>query len=215
MATKKRNKNNKKYIIIASIVILLAAAIIAGIAIYRNTNNKLYSGDGMYYHQNDGTTLQFKEDNTFAYTKTYDDGTNDVMTGKWLEKDDEFTLTFESGTEFSFVKTEDGYIYRSDRVYRGVTSDEKLLNNLYVLEQDGEKVEELYFANDGTMEVTQGKTIVSRGTYTRVDNILIVRRTTLPDSYGKRIDITERYLVLEKGITKDIYAKTPAENVAK
>lgn len=212
MATK---KTNKKIIIIALITVLVAAAIIAGIAICKNANSKLYSGDGMYYHQTNSDTFQFKEDNTFTYTKPLDDGTSDVLTGKWSKEDNEVTLTFESDTKYAFGTTEDGYIYRKDRVYRGVTSEEKLLNNIYVLEQDGKKVEELFFANDGTMEVTQGKTIISRGTYTRVDNILIVRRTTLPDSYGKRIDITERYLVLDNGITKEIYAKTPAENIAK
>ena len=212
MATKKKNK---KIIIIALTVVLVAAAIIVGIAIYKNKNNKLYSGEGMYYYQqNQAVTLQFREDNTFSYTSPSDDATNEVSTGKWSEKDNEITLTFESGSKFAFVKTEDGYIYRKDRVYRGVTSDEMLLNNMYVLEEDGKKVEELYFAADGTMEVTQGKTIVSRGTYTRVDNILIVRRTTAPDSYGKKI-IAERYLVLDNGITKDIYNKTPAEDIAK
>ncbi|MBR5518608.1 MAG: hypothetical protein IKV86_06220 [Clostridia bacterium] len=212
MATKKKNKKN---IIIALIVVVVAAAIIAGYAIYKHVNSQVYSGDGMYYHQNDGTTLQFKEDNTFSYSEQTEENTTDVLKGKWAEKDNDIILTYESGTEFTFVKTEYGYLYRKDSIYRGKTSDEKLLNNLYVKEENGKVVETLYFANDGSFELSEGKTITSRGTYTRVDNILIVRRITAPDPYGKKIEIDERYLVLDNGITKNIYAKTPAENVAK
>ena len=209
-------KKNKKIIIIALIVAIVVAAVIAGIAIYKNVNSKLYSGEGAYYYQQDKTTtLNFKDDNTFSFIKQADENTNDVITGKWAEKDGEITLTFDDASTVTFVKTEDGYLYRKDKIYRGKTSEKKLLNNMYVLEEDGAEFERLCFMDDGTMEITQGKTITSRGTYTRVDNILIVRRTTIPDSYGKKIDVTERYLVLDNGITKEIYSKTPAENVAK
>ena len=69
--------------------------------------------------------------------------------------------------------------------------------------------------DDGTVELVEGINITSRGTYTRVGDILIVRRLSAPDSYNKRVEIVERYLVLDNGITKELYAKTPAENVAK
>jgi len=216
LTSNKRNKSNKKNIIIAVIVLVVAAAIIAGVAIYKHVNSRVYSDGGIYYNQqNSGISLQFKEDNTFAYSVLVEENQTDVSNGKWTEKDNEIILTFESGSEFTFVKTEDGYLYRKDRIYRGKTSDKKLLNNLYVMEEDGKVTETLYFADDGTFELSQGETVVSRGTYTRVDNILIVRRTTAPDSYGKRVEIAERYLVLDNGITKEIYAKTPAEDIAK
>lgn len=198
------------------IVLVVAVAIIAGIAVYKHANNQVYSDGGIYYNQqNSDKLIKFNKDNTFSYLIYYDDQSNVSENGTWSENEKEITLTFDVGSEFTFVKTKDGYLYRKDRIYRGKTSDKKLLNNLYVMEEDGKVTETLYFADDGTFELSQGETVVSRGTYTRVDNILIVRRTTAPDSYGKRVEIAERYLVLDNGITKEIYAKTPAEDIAK
>ena len=213
MAKKKNNKN----IIIALIVVVLAAAIIAGVAIYRHTNTQVYSGDGMYYNQQDsGKRIQFNKDKTFSYLVSIDDQTNDSEKGTWSETNGEITLTFDSGSKYVFAKTESGYMYRKDKIFRGKTSDKKLLNNIYVLEENGEVVETLCFMDDGTVDYEKANNSkILHGTYTRVDDILIVRYNSIPDSLNKSPEVVDRYLVLDGGITKEIYAKTPAENIAK
>ena len=211
------NKKNKKIILgIIAIVVIIAAAI-AGIKIYQNINKKIYSGDGTYYYQQaTDKRLQFNKDNTFSYTVQTDESTADVSKGTWSQNNNEITLTYESGDAYTFVQTHDGFLYRKDKVFRGKTNDKKLWNRAFAYEEDGKVVERLWFMDDGTVdsENSEGK-IVYSGTYTRTDNILTVRYNAIPDSYNKSPEIVERYLVLDNGITKELYAKTPAENVAK
>ena len=214
MSVKKRNI---KKIIIAIILIAVVVVTTLGVMKYiEYSKNKLTGGDGIYYYQQDnGKTLKFNKDNTFSYSVVTDD-TADVSTGTWTQNKDEISVTFENGSEVSFVKTPDDYIYRKGEIFKGITSDAKLLNNIYVLEENGEKVERICFMNDGTVDYEIiGDSKMSHGTYTRVGDILIVRRSSAPYSFNKVVEITERYLVLENGITKEIYSKAPAENIAK
>ena len=217
MATKFVNKKNKKIIfgIIAIAVIIILA--VAGLKIYKNMNSKIYSGEGLYYYQQDnGKRLHFNEDKTFSYTVQDDDGTETVSNGTWSQNGNESTLTYKSGAAVTLVESEDGYLYRKDRIFRGKTSDKKLLNNGFVFEENDKAVEYLWFMEDGTVDIeTVGDSKMKHGTYTRVDNILIVRYTTAPDSFNNTRQVVERYLVLENGITKEIYNKQPVENVAK
>ncbi len=216
MASKFINKKNKK-IFLGIIAIVIIIAVIAGVKIYRNINNKVYSGEGIYYYQQaTDKRLQFNKDNTFSYTVQTDESTADVSKGTWSQNNNEITLTYESSDAYTFVQTSDDFIYRKDKVYKGKTSNEKLWNCAFAYEEDGKVVERLWFMDDGTVdsENSEGK-IVYSGTYTRVDNIIIVRYVSKPDSYNKTVEVTERYLVLDNGITKEIFSKTPFENVAK
>lgn len=206
----KLNKKTKKRILISIIAVALIAIVLIGICIYKNMTSKLYSGDGIYYsQQNDGKYLQFKKDNTFTFATKIDENTEDISKGTWTENNNSVTLTFsESNATYKFIKTENGYLYREDKVFRGKTSDEKLLNNRYVLEKDGEVVEEMWFLKDGTVDYQIiGDSRINSGTYTRVDDILIVR-------YNKNPSVAVRFLVLDNGITKDIFYKEPPKEVA-
>ncbi len=208
--------SNKKFIIIL-IAIVAIIAIIAGVKIYQNENSKIYSGEGIYYYQQDNNkTLQFNKDKSFSYSVQVDENTLDVLKGTWAQDGNEITLTYESGNKFAFVKTPDGFIYRKDKVFKGKTSDEKLWDGAFAYKEDGNVVERLWFMDNGTVDSTNADGITEySGTYTRVDNIIIVRYTTKPDSFNKTVEIVERYLVLDDGITKEIFSKTPFENVAK
>ena len=206
----KLNKKQKKWIITAIIAVAVIALVLVGIVVYKQINSKLYSGDGIYYsQQEDGRYLQFKKDNTFTFATKVDETTEDISKGTWTENDNTITLTFaETSGKYKFIRTEDGYIYRKDRVFRGKTSDEKLLNNRYVLEKDGEVVEEIWFLKDGTVDYQIiGDSKITHGTYTRVGDILIVR-------YNKKPEIAVRFLVLDNGVTKEIFHKEPPKEIA-
>lgn len=199
------NKTNKKIIISVIIAVVVIACIAVSIAVYKNVTDKPYSGNGVYYsQQEEGKYLQFNEDNTFSYVPGADE---DASNGKWEQQENKIMLTFTgSDSPVTFIKTGD-YIYREDKVFRGITSDEKLLNNRYVLERDGKIVEEIWFLNDGTVDhQIIGDSKIDHGTYTRVDDILIVR---YDDKYGT----AQRFLVLDKGISKDIFSKESIKEV--
>ena len=148
--------------------------------------------------------MQFNEDNTFSYVPGADE---DISNGKWEQQENKIMLTFtDSNSPVAFVKTGD-YIYREDKVFRGITSDAKLLNNRYVLERDGEIIEEIWFLNDGTVDhQIIGDSKIDHGTYTRVEDILIVR-------YNDNFENEQRFLVLDNGISKDIFCKEPIKEV--
>ena len=206
----KLNTKTKKWILAVIIAVALIAIVLIGVCIYKNMTGKLYSGDGIYYSQQDDEKyLQFKEDKTFTFATKMDENTEDISKGTWTESNNVITLTFfENNMTYKFIKTESGYLYREDKVFRGKTSDEKLLNNRYVLEKDGEVVEEIWFMKDGTVDYQiTGDSRINHGTYTRVDDILIVR-------YNKNPDVVVRFLVLDNGITKEIFHKEPPKEVA-
>lgn len=198
------NKANK---IITSVIIavIVIACIAVGIAVFKNVAGKPSSGNGIYYSQQDEDKyLQFNGDNTFSYTPGAD---GDVSNGNWEQQGNKIMLTFtESDSPVTFIKAGD-YIYREDKVFRGITSNEKLLNNRYVLERDGEIIEEMWFLDDGTVDhQIIGDSKINHGTYTRVEDILIVR-------YNDNFENEQRFLVLDNGISKDIFCKSPIQEV--
>lgn len=207
---KKKTKKYNKVIIIGIIAIAIIALTLIGISVYKHISNKLYSGDGIYYSQQTSDIyLKFNKDNTFKFSRKLDDNTEQISNGKWSENNNKVTLTFDEGGSHVFIRTEDGYLYREDKVFRGKTNDEKLWNNRFVMEKDGEDIEEIWFLNDGTVDYKViGDSKMSHGTYTRVDDVLIVR-------YNKNPEIPVRFLVLDNGITREFYHREKPENVAK
>lgn len=216
MALKFSNKKNKRIIIIL-IAIIVIIAIAAGVKIYQNENNKIYGGEGIYYYQQDNNkTLHFEKDKNFSYSIKTDENTAEISKGTWEQSGNEITLTYESGETFKFAKTSDGFIYRKDRVFEGKPSDKKLWNCALAYKEDGKVVKRLWFMDDGTVDLTDadGK-IEYSGTYTIVDNVIIIRYVSKPDSYNKKVEVAERYLILDNGITKEVYGRNPVENVAR
>lgn len=207
----KRNKKLNELIIIIVIAVAVIAFIAIGVGVYKNMTDTVYSGDGIYYsQQEEGKYLQFNKDNTFSYSVRVDETTEEITKGTWTNDSNIITLTYtESGNSYTYVKTGDDYLYREDKVFRGKTSDEKLLNNRFVLEEDGEVVEEMWFLNDGTVDYQiTGDSKIKHGTYTRVDDILIVRYDSSPN-------VAHRFLVLDNGITKDIFYSKPISEAAR
>ena len=204
---------NKKIIsgIIIAVVILASVVIIWGI--YDN----IYSGNGVYYsQQGDGKYLQFSKDNTFSYAYNPENDEKNVNTnssnniqayiinnGTWVQNNDKITLTFkDSESTMTFIEHDD-YIYREDTVFRGITSDAKLLKNKYLKEISEDQHTEVWFFDDGTMSYDEywgGDVTPRTGKYTRVGDILIVR-------YNDSPDIPHHFLVLENGVSEDIYSK--------
>lgn len=204
---------NKKIIsgIIIAVIIIACVVIISGIY------NNIYSGNGVYYsQQGDGKYLQFSKDNTFSYAynpendeKNTDGNSSDniqayiINSGTWTQNNDKLILTFkDTDSAVTFVE-HNNYIYREDTVFKGITSDAKLLKNKYLKEISEDQHTEVWFFDDGTMTYDEywGDDVTTRtGKYTRVDDILIVR-------YNDSPDIAHRFLVLENGISEDIYSK--------
>lgn len=204
------NKKSNKLVLTIVIAVAVIALALIGVGVYKHLNNNLYSGDGKYYsQQNDGKYLQFNKNNTFTLSAKVDENTEELSKGTWQESNNVITLTFdESNATYTFIKTAEGYLYRDDKVFRGKTSDKKLLNNRYVLEKDGKIQEEIWFFDDGTVDYQiSGDHKITHGKYTRVDNILIVR-------YNERSNAPVRFLVLDNGITKEIFHKEQAKEVA-
>lgn len=210
-------KIKKKALSVTLITVAVIACIAIAVVIFNNTLNQPYSGDGIYYsQQGDGKYLQFFKDKTFSYIydpakdvgKTLSDKNthrSDVINnGTWEHQGNRIILNFTGSEEpVIFIET-DGYIYREDTVFRGITSDAKLLKNKYLREESEDRHTEAWFFDDGTMsyDFYWGSDLTSKsGTYTRVDDILIVRYSNTPD-------VAHRFLVLENGISEDIYSKT-------
>lgn len=211
---------NKKLIsgIIIAVIILACIAIIWGI--YSN----IYSGNGVYYsQQSDGKYLQFSKDNTFSYAynpendaKNTDSNSSTniqayiINSGTWVQDSNKLTLTFkDTESAVTFVEHND-YIYREDTVFRGITSDAKLLKNKYLKEISEDQYTEVWFFDDGTMSYDEywgGDVTPRTGKYTRVGDILIVRYNDTPD-------IAHHFLVLENGVSEDIYSKKLPKKVA-
>ncbi len=207
---------NKKILNIVIIsVVILCIVISAGIFLY--SKNSPDYGDGIYYsQQGDGKYIQFLDDNTFSYIY---DATKDVLKkevpkknnqveilskGTWKKSGDKISLLFdESNVTVNFLE-KDGYIYREDKIFRGITSDAKLLENKYLYEESENKFTEAWFLSDGTMSYDttwDGHKNSRWGTYTRTGDILTVRYDDSPQK-------AYRFLVLENGITEDIYSRT-------
>ncbi|MEE1043783.1 MAG: hypothetical protein UH854_07435, partial [Clostridia bacterium] len=183
----------------------------------------IYSGNGVYYsQQGDGKYLQFDKDGTFSYAynpendakNSGDQSTNIqayiINNGTWESSGKKTTLTFkDSEITTTFVEYGD-YLYREDSVFRGITSDAKMLKNKYLKEISDDQHAEVWFFEDGTMSYDEhwgGDVTPRAGKYTRVDDILIVRFNDSPE-------ITHRFLVLENGISEDIFAKRLPKKVA-
>ena len=207
---KTKNKILKTIIIFAVTAVIIAAAVI----IVTNNTNKPSSGNGIYYSQQaNGKYLQFFDDKTFSYI--YDPAkdmakkpiaTNQVDIlgkGTWEQQGNKIIIKYEDSDSTITFAEKDGYLYREDTVFRGITSDAKLLNNKYLWEESEDKHTAVWFLNDGTMSYDffwGGDKSSKWGTYVRVDNILIARYNDTPD-------ISHRFLVLDNGISQDIYSK--------
>lgn len=196
--------------------IIIAVVVIVCVIVISRIYSNIYSGNGVYYsQQDDGKYLQFSDDNTFsyAYNPENDKENTDsyassniqayiINSGTWTQDAGKITLTFKDTGTTTFVKYGD-YIYREDTVFRGITSDAKLLKNKYLKEISDDQYTAVWFFEDGTMsydEYWAGDTTTKTGKYTRVENILVVRFNDSPE-------IAHRFLVLENGITEDIYSK--------
>ncbi len=208
----KINKNTKKILTILAVSVSVA---VTAILLFYYTMYNPSSGNGTYYsQQGDGKYLQFFGNNTFSYVydPARDNSKNSSATnteeilgkGTWQKQGNKITVKFD-GSDSSIVFIEkDEYIYREDTVFRGITSDSKLLNNRYLWEESEEQKSAVWFLNDGTMsyDFYWGDNKTSKwGTYVRTGDILIAR-------YGDSPDIAHRFLVLDKGISQDIYSKT-------
>jgi len=210
---------NKK--ILAGVVI--AIIIIACIVIISGIYNNIYMGNGVYYsQQSDGKYIQFSKDNTFSFAynpendnKNDNNGSSNIQAyiinnGTWTKDGNKITLKFEETETITNFIEYDNYIYREDSVFRGVTSDAKLLKNKYLKEISEDQYTEVWFFEDGTMTYNEfwgGDYTTRTGKYTRVDDILIVRYNDAPE-------IAHRFLVLDKGVSEDIYAKKLPVEVA-
>ena len=209
-------KNKKR--VISSIVIAIAAilCIVIAFTVYNVTFRKPYSGNGIYYSQKgDGKYMQFLNDKTFSYIsdpqkavnadKTTDSSSQATVlgSGTWKQSGNKIIIQFtDSENTITFIE-KDGYLYREDTVFRGITSDAKLLKNKYLLEKNDEQRIEAWFFDDGTMSYDEywGKDLTTKsGTYTRVDDILVVR-------YDKTPDVAHKFLVLENGISEDLFSR--------
>ncbi len=210
---------NKK--IIAGVII--ASIVIACIVIISGIYSNIYSGNGVYYsQQGDGKYIQFSKDNTFSYAynpendeKNADSSLSNIQayiinSGVWAQNNNKITLTFkDTKNTVTFIEHSD-YIYKEDSVFRGITSDAKLLKNKYLKEISEDQYTEVWFFDDGTMSYDEywgGDVTPRSGKYTRVGDILIVR-------YNDSPDIARRFLVLENGVSEDIYSKKLPEKVA-
>lgn len=208
-------KKQKKILSIIAIAVIACIAI--GFAVYTIRGKQIYGDNGVYYsQQGTGEYLQFKSDKSFsfAYNPKNDLANPSVdsniqaeilNSGKWKEENNKVILEFsDSGNNITFIKKGE-YIYREDTVYKGKIGDEKLLNNRFVIKENDKVVEELWFLDDGTVDYKiTGVSKMRHGTYTRVDDVLTVR---FDDT-----DYGTRFLVVDGGISMDIYAKTPVEN---
>lgn len=204
--------------------LIIAVIVIACIVIVSGIYNNIFSGNGVYYsQQGDGKYLQFSKDDTFSYAynpendeknANYNSSDNIqayiINSGIWSQDGNKISLTFkDSESAITFVE-HDGYIYREDSVFRGITSDAKLLRNKYLKEISEDRHAEVWFFDDGTMAYDEywDKDVTTRtGRYTRVGDILIVRYNDFPD-------IAHRFLVLENGVSEDIYSKKLPKKVA-
>lgn len=203
---------NKK--VLSGIVII--AVVVIGIAVISGIYNNIYSKNGVYYsQQSDGKYLQFDKDGTFsyAYNPENDEKNNGkqsdniqayiINSGTWTKDGKKIILAFKDSTATATFVECGEYIYREDSVFRGITSDAKMLKNKYLKEISEDQHTEVWFFEDGTMSYDEhwgGDVTPRAGKYTRVDDILIVRFNDSPE-------IAHRFLVLENGISEDIYAK--------
>lgn len=203
--------------------IIIAAVVVICIAVISGIFNNIYSGNGVYYsQQGDGKYLQFDKDGTFSYAynpendeKNSDNQSTNIQayiinSGTWENNGKKTTLTFKDSESTTVFVEYGNYLYREDSVFRGITSDAKMLKNKYLKEIADDQHAEVWFFEDGTMSYDEywGGDVTPRpGKYTRVDDILIVRFNDSPE-------IAHRFLVLENGISEDIYAKKLPKKVA-
>ena len=203
---------NKKILLIISVIVLIAICVVLAVNIFKNAMSQPYAGGGIYYSQNDsGEYLQFFKDKTFSHI--YDASVSDSEStnnqveilgkGTWEKKDGKIILKFPDTDNTISFGEKDGYLYREDTVFRGITSDALLLKNKYVYKQDENQRTQVYFLSDGTMTYAKfwGDSQKSRwGTYKRVGDILVVR-------YDDDAEIAHRFLVLDNGVSEDVYSK--------
>ncbi len=202
---------NKKTLKIGIAGIVILCIIIAAI-FYIYDSKQIYGGNGIYYTQQEtGEYLQFNKDKTFSFAYNPDNAKEaesnvqaEILTnGTWKKSGNKITLTFSDNDTPVILAEKDGYLYRENKVFKGKTSDAKLLNNRYLLKETEDRSTVVLFFKDGTMahEIHWGKDVtIKNGKYTRTDNIITVR-------YNDESTTAERYLVLETGVVKDIYSK--------
>ena len=207
-----KQKNLITTIILVGIIL---GGIVAGV-VYKLHSMQIYGNNGIYHScQETGEYLQFKKDKTFSFAYNPDtDKSADtnvqaeiLSKGTWEKNGNKITLHFEDSDNSIVFVEKNKYIYNQDAIFKGKTSDSKLLNNQYVLNKSDDRKEVIWFFDDGTVshESYWGKDMtIKDGKYTRTDDILTVRYNETPDT-------AQRYLVLENGITKAIYSKELAQ----
>lgn len=198
-------------------VIIAALIIIAGTVFVFVNYNSWFSGNQIYYSQNNpGKYIQLKKDHTFAivynpqldiYSEDGGEHTNIEArienTGTWSKTDDKITLNFDGSQKtVEFVKTKEG-IYNSSKIFKGIYTDKKLLNGIYTYKVDDEFAYRIVFFDDLTMnyDTVWGREGTPRhGTYTRINDIITVRYNDSPERPYK-------YLMTNHGIADDYYTK--------
>ena len=204
----------KRIFIIVAIVIAVAAAIF----IFAKSALGITAGNGIYYSQkNSGYYLQFKDDKTFvvAYNPkkdiNYDESTvHDEKieayiekSGTWKKSGNEITLKVDNADETTLIE-KDGYIYNSEQVYEGETTDSKLLSGEYIYKESLDKEYVLTFKDDltVTLKTRWGESTTKRikGTYTRTGDVITIR-------YKKSAEIPHKFIMTDKGLVEDCYMK--------
>lgn len=202
---------SKKVIGIAVAVVIALVAVAAVIM-------KLHpiSVAGVYYSQKDsGYYIQIKADGSFmlAYNPKKDEvvsGKDENVqayidgTGTWSKEKDVITLNYTDGgtTELVVLK---GCLYNKNYVYKGVVTDALAFSQIftYRYENKDNRYDSLMFFEDHTMSLNKYRSGIpssQAGTYTRVDDIITVR-------YNNEDNRAHKFLIVEDGITDDIYTK--------
>ena len=173
---------------------------------------------GIDYSQKDsGYYLQLKNNGTFnvAYNPKKDDDLADKSqnanveayidgSGTWSKDGNKIALKFDNGTVINLVKGKK-YIYNADAVYKGIVSDEKAFSQIFTYRypEDENKYDSVIFFDDLTMSFNRFRGVrptSHAGRYTRVDDIITVR-------YNDEDNKAHKFLIVEGGITDDIYLK--------
>lgn len=205
----------KRILIIVAIVIAVAAAIF----IFAKSALGITAGNGIYYSQkNSGYYLQFKDDKTFvvAYNPKKDINYDESAvhdekieayiekSGTWEKSGSEITLKFDNVDETATLVEKDGYIYNSEQVYEGETTDSKLLSGEYIFKESLDREYVLTFKDDltVTLKTSWGGSTTKRlkGTYTRTDDVITIR-------YKKSAEIPHKFIMTDKGLVEDCYMK--------
>lgn len=208
----------KLTLIIAAVIIVAAAAALAVVKFGGLT------AAGIYYSQKDsGYYLRLKHGGTFTYaynpqkdiTLNTEDGESKNIeayienSGTWSKNGNKITLKFEDGNIVNLIKKGD-YYYNTSRIYKGVSTKEKSFSKIYtyLYDNDETRSDSVLFFDDLTVsynKVRGGKPMTKNGTYTRTEDIITVR-------YSDEDNRSHKFLMLENGVTDDLYTKKPLDN---